>query len=432
MQDKQLRKQQNRYFITTLVSFAVIFFLLGIIVFHFVQASMYEQVDNNLMRFTEKRTLLSKMIDRLQNFDSEPPIPPNGNGESMNNFQGEMVLWSEDGEILNQNSLGSRVYDFEDLTLNTEKLDTISNISLTNSNEQELGFRTITVASPLNSSGVAYVQVLTNTDQIVRSVESFKRILVICMLAFAAFTILLSYLLSKKYVEPIIKSWRKQQQFVENASHELRTPLTIIQSKLEDLFTKPNHTIMEESEGIALSLNEVQRLSRLTSDLLLLARSDSDAITISKEPVAVNEFLTQNLNPYQEITEAENKKFELQLSESKTVHMDPSRILQLLVILLDNAMKYTDEGDMIRVASSFRNNEWVIRVSDTGKGIDLENKSQVFERFYREDASRNRETGGYGIGLSIAHWIVESHSGRITVQDNQPKGTVFEIHLPLK
>lgn len=433
MQDKQLKRQQRRYFINTLISFAAIFLLLGIIVFQMVQSSMYEQVDGNLLRFTKNRTLLSNLIERSQNFEAGVPDnmePPDG--ERMNNFQEQVILWSADGKILNQNALGSRLSDFEDLTLNTSKLDSVSNMTLTDYNGDTMGFRTIVIKSPENNSQVAYVQVLTNTDQIVRSVENFKMILIICMLGFAAFSILLSYFLSRKFVQPIIHSWRKQQQFVENASHELRTPLTIIQAKLEALFTKPNETIMDASENIALSLNEVQRLSRLTSDLLLLARSDSDAVVLTKEPISIHDFLKKNILPYHEIVEAEGKQFVLELGADKTVKVDPQRIQQMLVILLDNAMKYTQEGESVLVSSSFRNAEWSIKVADTGKGISSENKEHIFERFYREDVSRNRETGGYGIGLSIAMWIVRAHGGKITVSDNLPKGTLFEIRLPQK
>lgn len=431
----QLYQHQMRYFLSTLVAFAVIFLLLGVIVFQFVQSSMYGQVDTNLTRLTENQRLLSKMIERSQTFDGgmfsriEPPDDENG---MTNSFQEQLILWSSDGEILNQNSLGARLYDFGNLELDTSKLDAITNITLTNSNDQSLGFRTIILKSPRNDYDVAYIQVLTNTDQIVRSVDSFKNILIICMLVFAGLSILLSYFLSKRFVQPIILSWRKQQQFVENASHELRTPLTIIQSKLEGLFTKPSRTIMEESEAIALSLNEVERLSRLTNDLLLLARSDSDAVVLRKEPVAINPFLKKTLHPYQEIMEAEGKTFELELSEDRSIKADPARIQQLLVILLDNAMKYTEAGDKITVSSSYHSTDWVIRVTDTGKGITANNKNQIFERFYREDASRNRETGGYGIGLSIAEWIVSAHDGKISVSDNLPKGTVFEIQIPQK
>jgi len=129
---------------------------------------------------------------------------------------------------------------------------------------------------------VAYLQLLKNTDPIQGTVQRVKQILIICMLMFSLLSIVLSYFLSNYLMRPIFRSWKKQQEFVENASHELRTPLTIIQTKLEKLFTIAHKTILEESETIALSLNEVRRLNQLTNELLLLARSDVNEVLLQK------------------------------------------------------------------------------------------------------------------------------------------------------
>ena len=123
-----------------------------------------------------------------------------------------------------------------------------------------------------NQGEVAYVQVLENTNQInLFLCEHSKRFLILCMIVFWLGSIGVSYYLSKLNMRPILASWRRQREFVENASHELRTPLTIIQNSLEHLFTKPNHTIIEESESIAQALSETRRLTGLTSDLLILS-----------------------------------------------------------------------------------------------------------------------------------------------------------------
>ncbi|WP_265457683.1 sensor histidine kinase [Enterococcus sp. HY326] len=462
MGEDSLKKQQTRYFVLTFISFAAIFILLGILVFHFVQTSMYSQVDTNLTKFYSNEKILADTISRTQSIDNtmnsgeltSPKIDSKSSDdkEKVDNFQEQIILWSSDGEILNSNSLGIRMYDFVNLSLDTSKLNEITNLSLSDADDQTLGFRSIVVENNTDeedysdqatsetttsesaeaASQVAYVQILTNTDQITQSVHSFRKILIICMLVFAAFSILLSYYLSGRFIQPIIASWRKQQQFVENASHELRTPLTIIQAKLEGLFTKPERTILEESEDIALSLNEVQRLSRLTNDLLMLARSDSDAVLAVKQPTKVNDFLNKTLEPYGEILAAEDKEFSLVLGENRQILIDPEKIQQLLLILIDNAMKYTIAGESVTVVSTFRSNDWLLEVKDTGSGISDEAKAHIFDRFYRADASRNRDTGGYGIGLSIAMWIVKLHGGKISVLDNQPRGTVFQLQLPLK
>ncbi|MFD2305682.1 sensor histidine kinase [Enterococcus termitis] len=430
--NKQLNKKQRiNYFLMNLISFASIFLILGLIVFQLLQTSIYQSVDSDLQRLsTDEKFLQHQLMKKgpLQNkaqtlgkFDTPPP----------NNFQQQVILWSADGEIVNETELGSRFYDFQELKLSTEDLNKITNVQTKDSNDRSLQFRSITLAVK-GQEDVAYIQLLVNTDPIKATVERFKQILIICMVVFGLLSIGLSYLLSKWFMKPILVSWKKQQEFVENASHELRTPLAIIQAKLEKLFTKPNHTILEESETIALSLDEVQRLSQLTSDLLLLARSDSNSLTLEKEPVKINLFLNTLLLPYQELAVAEEKQFTIDLGEEQQLIFDKKRIHQLLIIILDNALKYTIAGERIVVFSTVKNGEWIIKVSDTGIGIADDKKAAVFERFYRGEESRNRKTGGNGIGLAIAKWIVDEHQGKIEITDTEPKGTTVTLRFPVK
>ncbi|MGX7243396.1 sensor histidine kinase [Enterococcus quebecensis] len=430
--NKQLnRRQRIQYFLMNLISFASIFLILGWIVFQLVQTSIYQTVDHDLQRLYEDKNFLQHQltnnerkqeeITKTRKFATPPP----------NNFQQQVILWSKDGKIINEVELGSRFYDFQNLKLSTKDLKNIISIQTKDSNGRSLQFRSITLPVE-NQSQTAYIQLLVNIDPIKGTVEQFKKILIICMIIFGLLSIGLSYFLSKWFMKPILISWKKQQEFVENASHELRTPLTIIQAKLEKLFTQPNHTILEESETIALSLDEVQRLSQLTSDLLLLARSDSNSLTLEKQSVKINPFLEKVLLPYQELAIAEKKEFIIELGKEQQLVFDKERIHQLLIILLDNALKYTAPDEKIMVVSTVKNNEWVVNISDTGIGIADKKKAAVFERFYRGEVSRNRKTGGYGIGLAIAKWIVEEHHGKIELTDTLPKGTTVVLRFPVK
>lgn len=229
-----------------------------------------------------------------------------------------------------------------------------------------------------------------------------------------------------------MSSWRKQQEFVENASHELRTPLAIIQNSLQQLFTRPENTIMEESEPIAQALNETRRLSGLTNDLLTLARSDSNQLLLQKEALDPQPFIQQLAQPFQEIAAMQDKRFVLENFANEAVTVDEKRVHQVLVILLDNALKYTDAKDKIILQSEISNDHWLIEVKNSGASISDEDKKQIFERFYREDQSRSKETGGYGLGLAIAKQVITQHKGKLTVRDWQPQGVVFQIRLPLK
>ena len=252
--------------------------------------------------------------------------------------------------------------------------------------------------------------------------------MILCMIVFWILSIGISYYLSSLSMRPIILSWRRQKEFVENASHELRTPLTIIQNSLEHLFTKPNHTIIEESESIAQALSETRRLTGLTSDLLTIARNDSDQQLLSKQMINTQEYI----EPFQEMATIDGKEFILHNDATLEVPIDEKKIHQVLVILLDNALKYTNPEDKIILDSSVNHKEWLIHVKNTGPSISEEDQARIFDRFYREDQSRAKETGGYGLGLVIAKQVIEQHHGQISVSNYLPQGVDFKVQLPLK
>jgi len=238
-----------------------------------------------------------------------------------------------------------------------------------------------------------------------------------------------SLLLSSWALRPVKFSLDKQLNFVSNASHELLTPLAIVQSKLENILTTRNKTVYEVSSDIAVSLREISRLSKLTNDLLTLAKNDNDIFNLKYEKFNLKELVEDVVIPFKEISEIQNKKFDL-VSDDILISADKSMIAQVIIIILDNALKYTSEGESISINIVLNNNDCIITISDTGIGVDDKTKKHIFERFYRADKARSRETGGNGLGLAIAKTIVEQHKGHIKVLDNEPKGTKFVIIIP--
>ena len=241
---------------------------------------------------------------------------------------------------------------------------------------------------------------------------------------------IISYLLARKTLKSIIENYKKQTEFVQNAAHELRTPLTIIQAKQQLLLQEPESKIIDKSEDINLTINETRRLGKLVKELMLLATADSNNLKITKEPVNIDKLIKEVTTPYVEYANLQKKKLTMELNSNKIVNLDASKISQLIVILLDNAIKYTSEGEEIKVSTlSTKESKCTIIVSDTGIGIGEEQKKHIFERFYRADKARSRETGGTGLGLSIAQTIVKLHNGSIRVSNNEPKGTKFTIRI---
>lgn len=229
--------------------------------------------------------------------------------------------------------------------------------------------------------------------------------------------------------KPIYKSYKKQIEFVENASHELRTPLTIIQAKQELLLQEPNAKIVDKSEDINLTLKETKRLSKLVKELMALARSDTNEYKLNKEKVNIDSLIKEVVVPYEDFTKVKDKNIVLDLKYEKEINVDKNKITELLIILLDNAIKYTVEKDTITIKTYAKDGRCNIEVRDTGIGISDEGLKRVFDRFYREDKARSRATGGTGLGLSIAHTIVSKHKGTIKVMHNEPKGTIILVRI---
>ena len=238
-------------------------------------------------------------------------------------------------------------------------------------------------------------------------------------------------MLSKKALKPIVASWKKQSEFVQDASHELRTPLTIIQAKQELLLEKPNSTILDNAEDINITLKETKRLTKLIKELMELARNDSKEINLNKQKFNLDKEIKEIVDMYQETAKSQGKELIKQLEFGQEINADVNKLKELLIILLDNSIKYTDKKDTITVKTYKKEGKCFIEVVDTGIGISKEAKEHVFERFYREEKSRVREKGGTGLGLSIAYNIVKLHKGAIKIDKNYEDGTRMIVKLPV-
>ena len=263
-----------------------------------------------------------------------------------------------------------------------------------------------------------------------KSMMSFQTFLVTSFFVsiFGVSTVfILVVLLSKRAIEPVAESYEKQKSFVENASHELRTPLAVLQNRLESLFRRPDATILDNSESIAASLDEVRNMRILTTNLLNLARRD-DGLKVELEdiqPATFNEIFEN----YDMIAEENGKTFIGHNLAERPIKSDRTLLKQLMTILFDNAIKYTDDDGVIEFTVKTTDKQTILTVADNGPGISDADKVKIFDRFYRVDKARTRQKGGFGLGLSLAKQIVDVLKGDIQVKDNQPKGTIFEVRF---
>jgi heavy metal sensor kinase len=216
-----------------------------------------------------------------------------------------------------------------------------------------------------------------------------------------------------------------QRRFVADASHELRTPLTTIRGNIELLRRTRDLPPEEVDEALADIASEAQRMSRLVTELLRLARADAGQ-DLPREPVHLDEVLRN----VQRQTQLHNPQIQVRLqpTEAALVLGSPDALLELFLILVDNALKYTPPGGEVELSVEREDGGYAARVQDNGVGIDPEDLPHIFERFYR--ATKVRQHGGTGLGLSIARWIAEQHGGRIGVESTIGQGSTFTVWLP--
>ncbi|SFG20436.1 sensor histidine kinase [Sporolactobacillus nakayamae] len=261
--------------------------------------------------------------------------------------------------------------------------------------------------------------------------NTLRSIILYGLIIGALVSIVVGYFLARRALRPIEKAWDRQNRFVADASHELRTPLSIIQLKIEGLLRQPRQKVQEVGEDIAVMLDETRRLSKLVGNLLTLARSDSNRLEINLAPLDLSAMLKKVTEPFAEMADFEEKSFTLDGADDPIyINGDEQRVHQLLVILLDNAMKFTPKGGAITVDCSRENKYARLSVSDSGCGISDEDLPHIFDRFYQVDSARSGQKGT-GLGLSIAEWIVQKHRGKIEATSAVDEGTTFIVRLPL-
>ena len=227
-------------------------------------------------------------------------------------------------------------------------------------------------------------------------------------------------------------AFERQKQFTSDASHELRTPLAVMRADIE--ITLRRERGKEEYQRVLTSnLEEIVRLSRLVEDLLMLARADAGKVELKCEPMDLDDLCRKMTEYILPLADQRDQTLTYHQPQGKVIiNADMHRIKQLLLNLLDNAIKYTEQRGSIILGLKTEGDEAVLTVSDSGRGIPPEDLPHIFDRFFRRSAkTSDRSASGFGLGLSIVKWIVDSHAGKIVAQSEPGKGTTFIVRLPL-
>jgi two-component system sensor histidine kinase CiaH len=410
------KKTKLRLVILNALVFLILQNAFGVGVYLYMKYSLYHQVDQSIM---EKKTHLLNEREELRE---------QLNPEREENRRLAYLLWDKTGKLYEMRPAKFISKNESKQFLTYSRKDGLQTIAM---GPEHYRFITISVTKFAQLNSVQNIQIVYNLHRENEMLSHLLLVIGLGSLISVFIAILAGIYLANKALIPIKLSWEKQQRFVADASHELRTPLSVMKLNLEHLFRHPDRSIEQESETIHQSIQEINYLSRMSTDLLTLARSDADHLQIVPESVRLDGILTQTVKDFRPL--AANKLVNITADVSPMSIMgDRERLKQLFVILLDNAVKYTKESGVISVQGEVKNFQAVIVISDTGIGISKENLPFIFDRYYRGDKARTRHLEGSGLGLSIAKWIIDSHSGKIRVTSKEGEGTQILISFPLK
>jgi len=231
-------------------------------------------------------------------------------------------------------------------------------------------------------------------------------------------------------IQSMDDSIQRLRQFSADASHELRTPLTILKGETE-MALRQVRSPEEYQQVLASALEEIDRISKIVEDLFLLSKTDSGGARLEMKPIQLDALVTYTVSQIEPLAQEKSVSLQLDRNDPLIVSGDIDRLQQVLLNLIENAIRYTPYGEKILVSLCREEKTALIRISDTGIGISKDDQPRIFDRFFRSEAARSIHPKGSGLGLSICKAIVSSHQGKIAVDSQVAKGSTFSIWLPL-
>ncbi|MDG0818681.1 HAMP domain-containing histidine kinase [Staphylococcus equorum] len=448
---KQRKLKTKWMMITTTITFSTIFIFSLIIIFFLSNSLRHNE-------FTEAERSSSDIVNLFETKQIEDITPLDLNA-SLGNFQ-KVILYNDHGnklmETSNDNTIG--------YTPNFATKDA-NQASIKNHHNTEY----LTITQRIDSQSFkGYSVIVHSLEDYNTLVNSLYFIALIFGIIATFITAIVSYFFSSQITKPLIlmsnkmqqirrdgfqekvelntnyeetdnlivtfnemmfqleESFNQQRQFVEDASHELRTPLQIIQGHLNLIqrWGKKDAAILEES--LDISLEEMMRITKLVEELLLLTKDNNNSRDGEIENVDINQEITSRIKSLKQLHQDYKFEFEA-FPKPLNIKINRYQLEQILIIFIDNAMKYDQHNKHIHIQTNLRNKQISIEITDHGVGIPKEDIEFIFDRFYRVDKSRSRKLGGNGLGLSIAKIIIELNHGTIQVESEIGKYTTFKI-----
>lgn len=418
-------KLRNRFLILNLVIISIIMLVAFVSIYTITFRDVQRDIRMELTKVSESYT---------HDFNEPRRERPGGNmgpGPAEDDFANDisppkrsvsfMLETDQDGNITNRDSRLELDEEFYDLALKEAlaKGKTSGQFTLDDSHW--------TFEILETSSGYMIVFLDVSSQQVILTNLIYTFAIVgLIMLIVIFFT---SRFFANRSITPIQEAFDKQKQFIADASHELKTPLTIINTNTDVLLSNSEDKIRDQEKWLYYIKSETERMTRLTNDLLYLTEMDDSRAGVLFSKFDMSEAVENILLTMEAVIFEKQIMLDYDIEPGLTVNGSSEQIKQVVMILLDNAVKYTNSKGSVTLSLKKQHNEVVLSVTNTGEGIAPEHLSRIFDRFYRTDSGRARKQGGYGLGLAIAKSIVEQHKGKIHAKSTVGESTTFYVHL---
>lgn len=418
-------KLRNRFLIVNLVTISVLMF----IAFASIYVIMYRQVQNDInMELREVSEVNMKPRgntgDAMRSggmFSGREPMMDGEAGMMPDRSVSFVVRTDRDGNILSSQSK----FDMDDefFAAALKKAGSIKG----DTGQFELdGSRWIFKIQPTKDGFMLVFLDVTARHQILTNL--------IYTFAAVGFLMLIALFFASRYfanrsIAPVKEAFDKQKQFIADASHELKTPLAVINTNTDVLLANREDTIQSQAKWLHVIKSETERMARLTGDLLYLTEMDDTRANMMFAKFNLSDAVENIILTMEAVIFEKQLSLDYSIEPELTVYGSSEQIKQVIMILLDNAIKYSNAKGSIRLELKKQHNEVVLSVMNTGEGIAPEQLPRIFDRFYRTDTSRSRKLGGHGLGLAIAKSIIEQHKGKIFAKSTPGESTTFYVHL---
>jgi two-component system, OmpR family, sensor histidine kinase CiaH len=398
----------------------------GVVVYLTTRSVMYDRVDHDLEDRARSDLALFQGGPH-----GEPDRGPPGSGSEFDPGGYFYAISDTDGQILK----GSAYLDTQALASSTTLVKAMDNGDTFADTKSSKGEPQRIYAFAVTVNGTPGVVQIGRSTEPEEAALSQLRIVLLAVLAVSIVPAVGGgYLLSGRALRPIKTAMDSQRTFIADASHELRTPVAVVRTNAEllkrHLGPDTGHTAASDQVALDDILSESDRLGRMVDQMLTLAEADAGQRTVLSSEISLNELIDEVARSMRSIAETRQMLLETRLTDDVSVNGDPGRLRELVSVLLDNAVKYADAGGRVEVALRKEHRKAIIEVSNNGPGIPRDALPHVFDRFYRVDEARSRESGGTGLGLAIARHIVDAHGGTINIESSASGGTKVTVELP--